>query len=77
MKLFTIYGRPGCGFCTRARQICLAKNLEHQYIDIWEENISKEDLSRKVGEPVYTVPQIFHGDTYVGGCEDLEVYLAK
>lgn len=76
MKKFTIFGRPGCGFCTRARQLCEARNLEYKYVDIWEEGISKEDLAKTIGKPVDTVPQVFHGETYIGGSDDLEDYLA-
>lgn len=75
MKKFTIFGRPGCGFCTRAKQLCELKSLEYRYIDIWAEGISKADLEKTVGEPVETVPQVFHGEKHIGGCDDLELYL--
>ncbi|MGX5175191.1 GrxA family glutaredoxin [Aliikangiella sp. IMCC44653] len=75
MKKFTIFGRPGCGFCTRAKQLCEINELEYRYVDIWEENISKEDLAKTIGKPVETVPQVFHGETHIGGCDDLEKYL--
>jgi len=75
MKKFTIFGRPGCGFCTRAKQLCEIKELNYQYVDIWAEGISKEDLQKTVGKPVYTVPQIFHGEKHVGGFDDLEAYV--
>jgi glutaredoxin 1 len=77
MKTFTIFGRPGCGFCTRAKQICEIKNFEYKYVDIWAEGISKEDLEKTVGKPVLTVPQVFHGETHIGGCDDLEAYVAS
>ena len=75
MKKFTIFGRPGCGFCTRAKQLCEIKELKYQYVDIWAEGISKEDLQKTVGKPVHTVPQIFHGEKHVGGFDDLEAYV--
>ncbi len=76
MKIITIYGRPGCGFCSRAKQLCEINQLEYNYIDIWAEGISKEDLAKKTGKPVYTVPQVFHGEQHIGGCDDFEDYLA-
>lgn len=76
MKKFTIFGRPGCGFCTRAKQLCEIKNFEYKYVDIWEENISKEDLAKTIGKPVETVPQVFHGETHIGGFDDLQAYVA-
>ena len=75
MERFTVFGRPGCGFCVRAQQLLKTKNLPFKYIDIYAEGISKADLSKTVGKTVQTVPQIFHGQQYVGGCTDLEVYL--
>jgi len=75
MKRFTIFGRPGCGYCARAVQLCEEKGLPYRYVDIWAENISKADLEQTVGKPVHTVPQIFHGEQYIGGCDDFENYL--
>lgn len=75
MKSFTIFGRPGCGFCVRARQLCDIKNFEYKYVDIWAEGISKEDLGKSAGKPVHTVPQIFHGETHIGGFDDLQAYV--
>ncbi|WP_067521238.1 GrxA family glutaredoxin [Endozoicomonas ascidiicola] len=75
MERFTVFGRPGCGFCVRAKQLLDAKGYPYKYVDIYEEGISKADLSKTVGKTVETVPQIFHGEQYVGGCTDLEAYL--
>ncbi len=77
MKQFTIFGRPGCGFCVRAKQLCEMKGFEYKYIDIWAEGISHEDMEKTIGKPVRTVPQIFHGDTHIGGYDDLQVYIAS
>lgn len=75
MEPFTVFGRPGCGYCVRAVQLLEDLQLPFKYVDIYAEGISKEDLSKTVGKTVETVPQIFHGERYVGGCSDLEVYL--
>jgi glutaredoxin 1 len=77
MKQFTIYGRPGCGYCVSAKQLCEIKQLDYKYVDMWAEGISKEDLAKSAGKPVFTVPQIFHGETHVGGFDDLQVYVAN
>ena len=77
MDRFTIFGRPGCGFCVRARQLLDDRELAYRYVDIHAEGISKADLEKTVGRPVETVPQIFHGQNYIGGCTDLEAYLAN
>lgn len=75
MDRFTVFGRPGCGFCVRAKQVLEDKNLPMRYIDIYAEGITKEDLEKTVGKPVETVPQIFHGKKYIGGYTELDVYL--
>ncbi|KEI71919.1 GrxA family glutaredoxin [Endozoicomonas elysicola] len=77
MDRYTVFGRPGCGFCVRAKQLLEMKGLPFKYVDIYEEGISKADLSKTVGKDVETVPQIFHGQQYVGGYTDLESYLAE
>lgn len=78
MKL-VIYGRPGCSYCTRAKQ--LAEHLSQQrtdfsysYIDIYELNLTKDDLSQLVGKQITTVPQIFLDEQHIGGCTDFEAY---
>ncbi len=75
MKRFTVFGREGCGFCVRAKQLLEDKGYPLKYIDIHKEGISKADLEKTIGRPVETVPQIFHGEEYVGGCQELEQYL--
>lgn len=77
MKRVTIFGRPGCGFCTRAKQLCEIKELNFRYIDIYAENISKADLEKTVGKPVETVPQIFIGQDHIGGFTEFEQYIGQ
>lgn len=75
MKRFTIFGREGCGFCRRAKEVMETNEFEFRYIDIHEEGISKADLSKTIGRTVDTVPQIFHGEEYIGGYQELTQYL--
>ncbi len=75
MKRITIFGREGCGFCRRAKELCEAKALNFIYIDIHNEGISKADLEQTVGKPVETVPQIFHGQDHIGGYTELAAYI--
>ncbi|TQV73810.1 GrxA family glutaredoxin [Aliikangiella marina] len=77
MERFTIFGRPGCGFCVNAKRLCEMKNFDYKYVDIWEEGISKEDLAKSAGKPVHTVPQVFHGNKHIGGFDDLQEYVAN
>ncbi|WP_330983502.1 MULTISPECIES: GrxA family glutaredoxin [Enterobacterales] len=78
--MFTvIFGRPGCPYCVRAKE--LAEKLtagrddfNFRYIDIHAEGISKADLEQTVGKPVETVPQIFVDQTHIGGFTDFEAW---
>jgi len=77
MKRFTIFGREGCGFCRQAKAVMETKGLDFRYVDIHEEGISQADLAKTVGKPVRTVPQIFHGEEYVGGYQELMKFLEE
>lgn len=77
MQRITIFGREGCGFCTRAKQLCELKELDFRYIDIHKEGISKEDLEKTIGKPVTTVPQIFHGQDHIGGFTEFSAFIEE
>ncbi|MGJ7093339.1 GrxA family glutaredoxin [Vibrio hannami] len=74
-----IFGRPGCPYCVRAKD--LAEKLKeerddfnYRYVDIHAEGITKADLEKTVGKPVETVPQIFVDQDHVGGYTEFEAY---
>ncbi len=75
MSRFTVFGRPDCGYCVRAKQLLQDKSLEMRWVDINAEGISKADLEKTVGKPVETVPQIFHGTAHIGGFTELSEYV--
>ena len=77
MSTFTVYGRPGCGFCTAAMRLLKSKELPCEYVDMYSAGISRPELEAKIGRPVRTVPQILHGETYIGGYTDLVPYLRE
>ncbi|OCF95878.1 GrxA family glutaredoxin [Gilliamella sp. wkB308] len=78
--MFTvIFGRSGCPYCVRAKELAEKLSQErddfsYRYVDINEEGITKEDLSKSIGKPVETVPQIFIDEKPIGGCTDFEAY---
>lgn len=77
MSRFTVFGRPSCGYCVRAKQLLDEKGYEYRWVDIIEEGISKADLEKTIGKPVETVPQIFDGTEYVGGFTELDAHIDK
>lgn len=77
-----IFGRPGCPYCVRAKD--LAEKLrnerddfDYQYVDIRAEGISKADLQEKAGKPVETVPQIFIEGEHIGGFTDFAAWVQE
>ena len=70
MKPVKMYTTAVCPYCIRAKQILKSKGvdaIEEIRIDMQPEERMKmmEITGRR------TVPQIFIGDTHVGGCDDL------
>ncbi len=70
MKTVEIYTSPLCGFCHAAKRLLTQKGVSFSEIDISREpNRRAEMMQRANGRR--TVPQIFVGETHVGGCDDL------
>ena len=69
MQSVKIYTTATCPYCIRAKQILLAKGvreLNEIRVDLQPE--SRAEMMEITGRR--TVPQIFIGDTHVGGCDD-------
>ncbi|MBO9463794.1 glutaredoxin 3 [Tropicibacter sp. R15_0] len=70
MQPVEIYTSPLCGFCHAAKRLLKQKGVEFTEIDVLvEPNRRSEMMDRAHGR--HTVPQIFIGETHVGGCDDL------
>lgn len=66
----TMYTTAVCPYCIRAKQILKARGvdvIDEIRVDMQPEERMK--MMRITGRR--TVPQIFIGDTHVGGCDDL------
>ena len=68
MQPVTIYTTPTCGFCHAAKRLLASKGIEFTEIDARDPDHRQEMMS-KSGR--HTVPQIWVGETHVGGCDDL------
>ncbi|WP_100640109.1 GrxA family glutaredoxin [Marinobacter salexigens] len=77
MEQVTIYGRESCGFCVRARSLCESRNMPYVWVDMIEQNMTKEDVADKIGRAVHTVPQILVGTRYIGGYDDFSAYVRE
>jgi glutaredoxin 3 len=70
MKPVKMYTTAVCPYCIRAKQILKAKGVA----DIDEIRVDMHPQQRAHMMQITgrrTVPQIFIGDTHVGGCDDL------
>ena len=66
----TIYTRQFCGFCARAKQLLDKKDVAYEEKDATVLAGAAPGNAR-AGNGGATFPQIFIGDTHVGGCDDL------
>lgn len=70
MKTVTIYTSAMCGFCHAAKRLLTQKDITFDEIDVgFSPDKRQEMMARAHGR--HTVPQVFVGDTHVGGCDDL------
>jgi glutaredoxin 3 len=70
MKSVTIYTTPICPYCVRAKSLLGKKGVSYAEVDVMMDMKSREEMLAKSGG-ARTVPQIFIGDTHVGGCDEL------
>ncbi|MEY4966987.1 MAG: hypothetical protein RL274_2570 [Pseudomonadota bacterium] len=70
MKTVRLYTTPFCPYCARAKSLLKKKGAEFVEIDIIVDDGAREEMQANSGG-ARTVPQIFIGDTHVGGCDEL------
>jgi glutaredoxin 3 len=64
-----MYTTGWCPYCDRARRLLTAKNVEFEEIDVESAPQKRAEMQQRSGRR--TVPQIFIGETHVGGSDDL------
>jgi glutaredoxin 3 len=65
-----MYTTAVCPYCTRAKQLLTARGvtaIEEVRIDL--DPVRRDEMMQKTQRR--TVPQIYIGETHVGGCDDL------
>lgn len=65
-----IYSKSWCGYCTRAKALLARKGVAFAEIEIEGNDALRDEMVARAGGRT-TVPQIFIGETHVGGCDDL------
>jgi glutaredoxin 3 len=64
-----MYAADWCPYCSRARRLLQSKGVPFDEIDIDARPEARAEMLARSGRN--SVPQIFIGDTHVGGAEEL------
>ena len=76
MQAVKMYTTAVCPYCVRAKQVLKSKGVEQiEEIRIDSDAAARAQMMEITGRR--SVPQIFVGNTHVGGCDDLMALDAK
>lgn len=76
MQAVKMYTTAVCPYCIRAKQLLKAKGVEQiEEVRIDLDPAQRDHMMQITGRR--TVPQIYVGETHVGGCDDLMALDAK
>ena len=70
MQPVTIYTSQLCGYCHAAKRLLNSKDVSYDEIDVMMNPDKRQEMMQRA-HGRHTVPQIFIGDTHVGGFDDL------
>jgi glutaredoxin 3 len=65
-----IYTRPGCGYCSAAKSLLTRKKAAFTELNVATDPALRQAMWDRAGAGA-TFPQIFIGQTHVGGCDEL------
>lgn len=69
MAKVTMYSTGACPYCVMAERLLVAKGVAIDKIRVDLEPARRDEMMTRTGRR--TVPQIYVGDTHVGGYDDL------
>ena len=80
--MYTVYSKPNCPYCERAKALLTLKSLEYKEIivdvgqvkDENKEYITVAELKTRIPS-AQTVPQILKDEAIIGGFQELKVLL--
>jgi glutaredoxin 3 len=70
MTRITVYTTKLCPYCHMAKELLRQKGAAFDEVDVGGKRELRAEMSAKAGGRS-TVPQIWIGETHVGGCDDL------
>ena len=70
MSDVVIYATKLCPYCQMAKALLDRKGVAYSEVDVTRKPTIRAEMTEKAGGR-QTVPQIWIGDTHVGGCDEL------
>ena len=64
-----VYTTNFCGYCVRAKRLLESRGFPYEEVSVANDNAARMELMQRTGWR--TLPQIFVGDTFVGGADEL------
>ena len=71
MQKIVIYTGPMCNFCSAAKHLLNKKKINYTEFDIGVDSSKMQEMQERT-KGARTIPQIFIGNTYVGGYNELK-----
>ena len=75
MSMITIYGKPMCPFCDKAKALCEQRGYNYEYKTLGTDYTKEELLETFPGAK--TVPQIVINGNKIGGWEQMVKYIEE
>jgi glutaredoxin 3 len=70
MTFVEIYTRQYCSYCHFAKELLSRKGIKFREIDVTGNQQIRQEMTQRAHGNI-TLPQIFIGSIYVGGCDEL------
>ena len=70
MARIELYTSPTCGYCHAAKRLLAEKGASYEETDVTADPAKRSEMMQRANGG-RTTPQIFVGETHVGGCDDL------
>ena len=71
MKKVVIYTGPMCNYCSAAKHLLNKKKVRYTEFDIATDQSKMQEMQERT-KGAKTIPQIFIGDAYIGGYNELK-----
>ena len=71
MQKIVIYTGPMCNYCSAAKHLLNKKKVDYTEFDIGLDPSKLQEMQKRT-RGAKTIPQIFIGETYVGGYTELK-----